>query len=490
MHGPYRVSRNPAPGQQVGTNRSPATAGCARRVLDGPAAQQYFLRLQRTVGNQAVARLLSPGVAHDTLTLPVLQRQPDAGVPDAEPRDAGVPLPAGVPPTAEELEDRRLNGTPPADLADEDIGPALESAQRQGDPPRYNAILDQLRQRDDTPLGVGVGLPLAMPRGVGGTAMVTPDVAVAMIENMLAGRPPFRPETGVGGCSWFTTAGEPYTGVGAGNSVPVQAELINTQNAVRFEQATLERLFREEELRARPEVEAQVRERFRVKTGRDAPATLSKALADKAARQLRQLAERRMWERVGTQVRASSTQVGKVILSGGTPTPNGPPVFSRTPGQFTVVGDAAKIRVSGGPMPLVRAIEAAGVGARVAPLETSAAELARSMNLVGRVRTVLRVAGKVLIVVAVAADIYEVIVAEDHLEAALVSLAGWGGAVAGAVAFSALWTPADVAGPWAWVGHGVGMLVSGFVGYWVGAETTRYVYRLVVQSRGQIRETP
>ena len=138
-------------------------------------------------------------------------------------------------------------------------------------------------------------------------------------------------------------------------------------------------------------------------------------------------------------------------------------------------------------MPLVRAIEAAGGGARVAALQASAAELAQAMRLAGRVRTVLRVGGKILIVVAVAVDLYEIIVAEDHLEATLVSLAGWGGAAAAAAGFSALWTPADVAGPWAWAGHGVGVLVSGAIGYWAGASTTRWVYRLVVQSRGQAR---
>ncbi|WP_239375906.1 hypothetical protein [Frankia sp. Cj5] len=413
-----------------------------------------------------------------------------AGVPDGGLADAGASLPGGIPPTAEELQDQRLNGTAPADLSDADIGPALETAERHGDQVRYGAIVDQLRQRDAGSPGFGVGLPLAMPRGVEGSAMVAPDAAVAMIENMLAGRPPFRPELGVGGSSWFVTEGTPYTGVGAGNSIPVQAELINTRNAVRYDQPTLERIFAQEHARAQPEIEVQVRERFRIKTGRDAPQTLSRTLADKVARQLRQLAERRMWERVGAEVRASASQVGEVILPGGSPTPGGPPVFSATPGRFTVVADAAKIRLRGGPMPLVHAIETAGHGVRVAPLEASAAELAATMRIAGRIRTVLRVGGKVLIVVAVAVDLYEIVIAEDHLEATIVSLAGWGGAAAAAAGFSALWTPADVAGPWAWAAHGVGMLVSGAVGYWVGAEATRYVYRLVVQSRGQIRETP
>ncbi len=145
--------------------------------------------------------------------------------------------------------------------------------------------------------------------------------------------------------------------LGAGNSIPVQTKTINTRNALRYGQLTLERIFAE--------------------------------------------------------IRASASHVGEVILSGGSPTPGGPPVFSATPGRFTVVADAAKILLRGGPMPLVRALEAAGHGARVAPLEASAAELAATV-------------------------------------------------------------------------HRVGMLVRGAVGYWAGAETTRSVYRLVVQSRGQL----
>jgi hypothetical protein len=444
----------------------------AGRPLTAPRSPQHLLELQRAAGNRSVSRLLSP----------VVQRDGDSG-----PSDAGVPLPGGVPPTAEQAEDQRLNGIAPGDLADAEVGPALDAAQRSGDQARYAAILQQLNQRDDTSTGVGVGLPVALPLGLPGRAMVTPDTGLAIIENMLAGRPPFRPDLGLGGCSWFVTEGTPYVGVGADHSIPVQAELIKTENAVRFDQARLEKIFYEERDLAAPKVEAEVRAKFRLKTGRDAPAQLSRTLTDKVTRQLRQLAERRMWERVAAEVRAAPNQVGEVILPGGVPRPDGPPVFSASPGKFTVVADAAKIKVRGGPMPIVRAMESAGAGGRVEALEASAAELAATLKLAGKVRSVLRVGGKVLIVVAVAVDVYEIIVAEDHLEATLVSLAGWGGAAAAAAGFSALWAPADVAGPWAWLGHGVGMLVSGAVGYWVGAETTRYVYRLVIQSRGQVK---
>ena len=46
---------------------------------------------------------------------------------------------------------------------------------------------------------------------------------------------------------------------------------------------------------------------------------------------------------------------------------------------------------------------------------------------------------------------------------------------------SAWWTPADAAGPVAWVIHGVGTLVAGGVGYFVGSEATTYIYELIVE---------
>ncbi len=441
----------------------------------GDPAEQEAGRVARVVAHGGVA----PDIRATASAGIHAQDAHDAGMADAGVYDAGAPLPGGIPPTAEELAEARLRDTPVAELRDDEIGPALELAQRTSATRRYTELLVQVRDRD-TDYSFGVGLPLAIPRGAGGNAMVTPQVAVAILENVLSGRPPFRPELGVGGCSWFVTEGSPHTGVGSGNSIPVQAELINTEGAIRFEQAELDRLFAEEEARARPEVEQQVRERFRLRTGRDAPAQLSNTLADRVARQLRGLAERRMWERVAARVRASASGVGEVILPAGGR-------FSTNPGRFTVIAQAAKIRLRGGLMLLLNALRASGQATVVPALERSAAELARSMRLAGRVRQVFRVGGKILIVVAVAVDLYEIITAEDHLEATLVSVSGWVGASAAAAAFSAFWTPADVAGPWAWAGHGVGVLVSGAIGYWVGSSTTRYIYRLVVSHRGQVR---
>ncbi|RKH39109.1 DUF4157 domain-containing protein [Corallococcus sp. AB050B] len=458
--------------QQQG--RAPPTERTRLSPSGAPAEQE---------ANQVVRALAHGSVAPDIRVAAseglYAQDVHDAEMADAGVFDAGESLPGGVPPTAEELSETRQRNAPVAELRDDELGPALESAQQAGDTRRYAELLAQIRDRDSD-YSFGIGLPFAIPRGVGGNALVTPEVAVAILENVTRGRPPFRPELGVGGCSWFVTEGSPHTGVGSANSIPVQAELVNTEGAIRFEQAQLDLIFAEEEARARPEVEAQVRERFRVRTGRDAPPQLSKTLAERVARQLRGLAERRMWERVAAQVRASKSGVGEVsLVEGGR--------FSANPGRFTVIAQAAKIRLRDGLKPLLKALRASAQATVVPALEQSAEELARSLRLAGRVRQVFRVGGRILIVVAIAVDALEIIIAEDHLEAALVSLSGWAGAAAASAAFSAFWTPADVAGPWAWAGHGVGMLVSGGIGYWVGSSTTRYIYRLVVHHRGQIQ---
>jgi hypothetical protein len=160
------------------------------------------------------------------------------------------------------------------------------------------------------------------------------------------------------------------------------------------------------------------------------------------------------------------------------------------PGRFTLVAEAASIRIRGGILALLDAIRTSPSVHPIPELEASAEELARTLRIAGRVRFAFRLAGKVLLVFAITATIYEICVAEDTLEAVIVSAAGWAGAIGAAATFSAFWTPADVAGPWAWAGHGVGVLVAGGIGYWIGSETTRYIYRLTIQNRAQVHSGP
>jgi hypothetical protein len=174
-------------------------------------------------------------------------------------------------------------------------------------------------------------------------------------------------------------------------------------------------------------------------------------------------------------VRASADGVGEVVLQDGSR-------FSRSgSGKFAVVTDATKIQVKGGVEGLVQRLSGQGVSAEP-PLLEAAEALAKRAKWAGRVRGVFRYGGHILIVVGIAADVWKVYHAQDKVKAVVESAGGWAGATAGAAAFAAWFAPADVAGPWAWAAHGVGTLIAGGVGYWVGSETTRTIYEMVVEN--------
>ncbi len=81
----------------------------------------------------------------------------------------------------------------------------------------------------------------------------------------------------------------------------------------------------------------------------------------------------------------------------------------------------------------------------------------------------------------IATDLYKIYNAQDKLKATVSSAGGWAGAMGMGAIFAAWWTPADVAGPGAWIVHGVGTLIAGGVGYFVGSEATTYIYELIVE---------
>jgi hypothetical protein len=154
--------------------------------------------------------------------------------------------------------------------------------------------------------------------------------------------------------------------------------------------------------------------------------------------------------------------------------------FSDLAGKFAVVADANKISLKGGTGPLVDALAKEGVGAE--PVVVEAAEaLANRMKWAGRVRGVFRYGGRLLIVIGVTADLVRIYRAHDHLKATLTAASGWTAATAAGAAFATYWTPADAAGPWAWAAHGVGTLIAGGIGYWLGSTVTRNIYELVVE---------
>jgi hypothetical protein len=390
-------------------------------------------------------------VVQQAAAAPILQRYPD----DAGPVDAGVPLPAGVP---EEV--------PVGKLPDAELFQAYATASGSGQSDRAAALDEEMAKRMET---WGTALPRGPEPVVGGAGGITPEVALKLLDNMSRGEPPFKPSEGRGGCSWFTTEGTPYTSVTADKSISVQVEIAKGSKPLIFNEASLLQLFQEEMVSASSAAEAQYRAKFNVPEGTKLSNRAMKAVKWNAAR----LAEGQMWTRVGKIVAASAQRVGEVILEPGS-------IFSKQPGKFAVVADAAKISLKGGTGPLVEGLVKQGVAAEQTVVQ-AAEQLATKMKWVGRVKTAFHYGGRVLIVVAAAADIYAIFRAENRLKAVVSVAGGWAAATAAGVAFAAWFAPADVAGPVAWAVHGVGTLIAGGIGYWIGSETTKYIYELVAE---------
>lgn len=329
----------------------------------------------------------------------------------------------------------------------------------------------QARGEDEWDVRIPGFMPGPKPAGVMTSAgtKVSPEVALEIIRNMSKGDAPFKPELGKGGCSWFVSEGNPYIGTSPGKDVAIQAEVTRPADALVFDEAKLEAINRQIKAEFEPGAEA----KYRAHKSIPADKPLNAKQRGGLARFIEKTVESKMWDEVGKQVRESGSKVGEVTLQNSR--------FSlQGNGKFLVVADASKIQIKGGMSSVVSALESAGKP--VEPVVKEAAEkMASRMKWTGRVKTVFRYGGKVLIVVAVAADIYKVYVAEDKAKAVITSVGGWAGASIGAAAFAAWWTPADVAGPWAWVGHGVGTLASGAIGYWIGSESMRIIYELVLE---------
>jgi hypothetical protein len=183
-----------------------------------------------------------------------------------------------------------------------------------------------------------------------------------------------------------------------------------------------------------------------------------------------------MWNEVGETVRASESGIGKVKLQNS--------MFSRAAdGEFTLTSKGENVRLpKGSAAQLVEAIKTRAAPAEPGVLE-AAEKLASQEKWGGRVQGAFRVGGKVLIVVGLANDAYRIYTATDKVKTSVEVAGGWTGAALAGGAFAAWYAPADVAGPWAWLGHGVGTLVAGGIGYFAGSEIAKTVYELTVEGK-------
>ncbi len=360
---------------------------------------------------------------------------------------------------------------------------AIDSGRVRVAPTQAQAGLLKLMQSQESdpalPSGAaaGLALPQAQNRlpGVPGRAGVTPEVAQSILGNVSQGKPPFNPDLGqVGRASWFVTQGDPYVGNNVGKSVTLPVEISTTSGKppLQFGERELLEIFN----RKMPEATAEAERALRERTGKVNGEPLSNTNMKEITRNAGRIAERWMWNEVGEAVRASESGVGKVKLENS--------MFSRAAdGEFTLTSKAENVRLpKGSAAQLVEAIKTRAAPAEPGVLE-AAEKLASQEKWGGRVQGAFRVGGKVLIVVGLANDAYRIYTATDKVKTSVVVAGGWTGAALAGGAFAAWYTPADVAGPWAWLGHGVGTLVAGGIGYFAGSEIAKTVYELTVEGK-------
>jgi hypothetical protein len=281
----------------------------------------------------------------------------------AGPVDAGVvPLPAGVPADPLDAE--------PATMQDAELGQAYARALTGGDSTRAQAVDEEMDRRT----GMGTAVPRGPQPVTSGSGAVTADVALSLLDNMAEGKPPFKPESGIGGCSWFTTEGNPYTSVSTDKNINVQVEIAKGQSPLVFREAELVKIFEELTEPTRAQAELEYRAKFQIPEG----TPLSKRALKAINRTLDRFIEKQMWKRLGESVAASSQKVGEVVLQNGGR-------FSDSAGKFAVVADASKISLKGGTAPLVDALAKEGVMAEKVVAEAAEA-LATKMKWAGRVR--------------------------------------------------------------------------------------------------------
>ena len=303
-----------------------------------------------------------------------------------------------------------------------------------------------------------------------GWGKFTPEVSLSILENLSLGKPAFRPDLGLGGCSWFVTEGNPYVGISPDKTIQIDIKVQLPKNALKFTTTDLVQIHNEI---ASNISESFVETEWRQKSGFEGELTGKKLRnVRQGGRFFNKVVESKMWKEVAKRIKNSSSKAGEVILDGTTYSKQGP-------GRYGVFADPSIIKVEGGIEGLVTKLESQGLTAEPVVQEASEA-LMKKQRQAGRVRAVFKYGGRILIVYAIAADVYKIYHAENKEKAVITSAGGWVGASAASIAFAAWFTPADVAGPVAWAIHGVGTLVAGGIGYWFGSSATRYIYELVL----------
>jgi len=317
--------------------------------------------------------------------------------------------------------------------------------------------------------------------------------AFEILQNMLEGKDPFRATKG--GVNWSSTEGDPYPGRIEGDPLAIDLpQLIDPSKPrdVQLSSPELDQRYVEAYDQLAMDSLQQYIDAYKAANPNDPDAAgfrLSNSKYDALRRLARSQGEPEMWKQIGEQVRDSNSGIGTVELKDSRFSFRNVPgdggqftVAVGRDGQFTLVRNSADITIPGGLSTLRDAIQRQVAQGSLAPEEAVVLDKAASRLLwAGRVRGGFRVLGRAGMAGAALYDGYRFVKSDDKVKTGASSLGGWGGAVLAGEIFAVAWTPADVAGPWAWAAHGVGTLLAGGLGYFGGSSFTGW---LVDQVRG------
>lgn len=94
----------------------------------------------------------------------------------------------------------------------------------------------------------------------------------------------------------------------------------------------------------------------------------------------------------------------------------------------------------------------------------------------GKAFKVIKWGGKLLLVVAVAYDVYELYQADFEIKQVVKTAGGWAGSVGVGTAAAEIASPLLGTGPWGWLGYGVIVVGAGAVGYFIGSKGAETIY--------------
>lgn len=99
----------------------------------------------------------------------------------------------------------------------------------------------------------------------------------------------------------------------------------------------------------------------------------------------------------------------------------------------------------------------------------------------GRAFRLLKWGGRIFLVIAVAADAYEIYEAENKAKTITKKVGAWTGATLAGGAAAAEASPLLAGGPWGWAGYGVIVGGAGILGYITGGEITETIYEWTLE---------